>query len=133
MGTIVPVQSWLARTALGWDVSDLARAAEVSPNTVVRFERGEALKPITVDMIQGALERAGVIFISAKDGGPGAKLRSSRKAQLAESGRRKTVTRQGERATESKVSATRGDEISQLRRQVDEFRKRLDRLTDQDG
>jgi transcriptional regulator with XRE-family HTH domain len=120
MGTIVSVQSWIARTALGWDVSDLARAAEVSRNTVVRFERGEALKPDTVDMIQSALERAGVIFISAKQGGPGARLRSSRKAQLGESSRRRPVTRQGESVTESEA-------ISELRRQVDELRKRLDR------
>jgi hypothetical protein len=83
----------------------------------VRFERGEALKPITVDMIQGALERAGVIFIGANQGGPGVELRSRAKAQ----------------PSESKESATTGDEISQLRRQVDEFRKRLDRLTKQHG
>jgi transcriptional regulator with XRE-family HTH domain len=55
-------------------VSDLARAAEVSRNTVMRFERGEALKPDTVEMIQSALEKAGVIFIDANDGGPGARL-----------------------------------------------------------
>jgi transcriptional regulator with XRE-family HTH domain len=129
----------MARTALGWGVSDLARAAEVSPNTVVRFERGEALKPITVDMIQGALERAGVIFIGANQGGPGVELRSRAKAQPSESGGRPSrtrggrlpITRQGESVTESKESA--GDEISQLRRQVDEFRKRLDRLTKRHG
>jgi transcriptional regulator with XRE-family HTH domain len=141
MGTIVPAQSWLARTALGWNVSDLARAAEVSPNTVVRFERGEALKPITVDMIQGALERAGVIFIGANQGGPGVELRSRAKAPPSESGGRPSrtrggrlpITRQGENVTESDESAPTGDEISQLRRQVDEFRKRLDRLTKQHG
>jgi transcriptional regulator with XRE-family HTH domain len=80
MVRILPVQSWMARTALGWGVSDLARAAEVSRNTVMRFERGEALKPDTVEMIQCALEKAGVIFICAEQGGPGATLRSSGEA-----------------------------------------------------
>jgi transcriptional regulator with XRE-family HTH domain len=80
MVRILPVQSWMARTALGWGVSDLARAAEVSRNTVMRFERGEALKPDTVEMIQCALEKAGVIVIGAEQGGPGATLRSSGEA-----------------------------------------------------
>jgi transcriptional regulator with XRE-family HTH domain len=141
MATIAPVQSWLARQALGWGVSDLARAADVSPNTVVRFERGEALKPITVDMIQGALERTGIIFIGANQGGPGVELQSRAKSRPSESGGRPSrarggrlpITLQGESVTESKESATRGDEISQLRRQLDELRKRLDRLTKQHG
>jgi transcriptional regulator with XRE-family HTH domain len=126
MGTIVSVQSWIARTALGWTVTDLARAAQVSRRTVADFERGASLKPDTIDMIQSALEKAGVIFISARQGGPGARLRSSRKAQLSERGRRRPVTRQGESVTESEA-------ISELRRRVDELRKRLDRLTDQHG
>jgi transcriptional regulator with XRE-family HTH domain len=77
MGSIVPVQCWMARTALGWGVRDLARAAEVSPDTVTRFERGDALKEITVEVIRRTLERAGVIFIDADDGGPGARLKAS--------------------------------------------------------
>jgi hypothetical protein len=39
MVPIVPVQCWLAREALGWSMTDLARAAGVSPPTVKRFER----------------------------------------------------------------------------------------------
>jgi transcriptional regulator with XRE-family HTH domain len=66
MVAIVPVQSWMARMALGWGVRDLACAAEVSPPTVRRFERGESLRVVTVEMIQRALENAGVIFIDAK-------------------------------------------------------------------
>jgi transcriptional regulator with XRE-family HTH domain len=76
MGKIAPVQCWLARTALGWTLSDLAGAAELSRTAVRRFECGEALKVSTVEMIQNALERAGVIFIDANDGGPGVRLRS---------------------------------------------------------
>jgi transcriptional regulator with XRE-family HTH domain len=75
MAPILPVQCWLAREALGWSVRDFARAAEVSAKTVVRFECGEALKASTVEMIQSALEKAGVIFVDANDGGPGVRLR----------------------------------------------------------
>ncbi len=56
-------------------MTDLARAAELSRTAVRRFERGEALKVSTVKMIQNALEKAGVIFIDAYDGGPGVRLR----------------------------------------------------------
>jgi hypothetical protein len=73
----VPVQFWLARQALGWSVNRLALAADVPWDSVVRLERGGVLKPKTLEAIQAALERAGVIWIDAKDGGPGARLRKS--------------------------------------------------------
>jgi hypothetical protein len=74
MAPILPVQCWIARTALGWSVRKLALAAEVSRDTVARFERGGELKAITVEAIQDTLERAGVVFIDAHDGGPSARL-----------------------------------------------------------
>jgi hypothetical protein len=46
----------------------------VSYHTVERFERGDSIRPSTVGTIQLALEKAGVIFIDANDGGPGARL-----------------------------------------------------------
>jgi transcriptional regulator with XRE-family HTH domain len=75
MVPIVPVQCWLAREALGWTATDFARAAEVSRDTVRQFERGDALKASTVEVIQRTLEKAGVIFVDANDGGPGVRLR----------------------------------------------------------
>jgi transcriptional regulator with XRE-family HTH domain len=78
---MVPVQCLLARTALGWGVRDLARAAEVSPDTVRRFERGGAVKASTTQAIQSALKAAGIIFIDADDGGPGVRLRKGRNAR----------------------------------------------------
>jgi DNA-binding Xre family transcriptional regulator len=75
MALILPVQCFLAREALEWSVTELARAAEVSRKTVERFERGGSLKATTVEAIQRALENAGVVFIDANDGGPGARLR----------------------------------------------------------
>jgi transcriptional regulator with XRE-family HTH domain len=75
MVPIVPVQCWLAREALGWSASHLARVAGVSPPTVRRFERGDAVRASKVEAIQRTLETAGVIFIDAEDGGPSARLR----------------------------------------------------------
>jgi transcriptional regulator with XRE-family HTH domain len=73
MAPILGVQCFLARTALGWSLSQLGRAAGVSYHTVQCFERGDSVRPSTVEAIQRALEKAGVIFIDAKDGGPGAR------------------------------------------------------------
>jgi len=42
--------------------------------TVARFESGDVLKTTTVEQIQHALERAGVVFVHANDGGPGVRL-----------------------------------------------------------
>jgi transcriptional regulator with XRE-family HTH domain len=71
---ILGVQCFLARAALGWSAYRLARAAEVTYHTVLRFERGGSIRPSTVKTIQCALEKAGVFFIDANDGGPGARL-----------------------------------------------------------
>jgi predicted transcriptional regulator len=79
MVPIVPVQCWLAREALGWGVRELARAADVSPPSVSRFERGDVVRASIVEAIQRTLETAGVIFVDASDGGPGVRLRSSGK------------------------------------------------------
>jgi transcriptional regulator with XRE-family HTH domain len=70
-----PVQSRMARAALGWGVRELAAAAKVSPDTIARLERGESLYPRTVDAIRAALEAAGVEFIAENGGGPGVRLK----------------------------------------------------------
>jgi hypothetical protein len=49
--------------------------AQVSPNTIARFERGELLQPRTLAAIRAALEAAGVEFIPENGGGPGVRLR----------------------------------------------------------
>lgn len=69
------VQSKMARAAVGWGVRDLAKAAEVSVDTISRLERGEELMPRTVTAIRTALEQAGVIFIDQNGSGPGVRLR----------------------------------------------------------
>jgi transcriptional regulator with XRE-family HTH domain len=70
-----PVQCRMARAALGWGVRDLASAAQVSPDTIARLERGEMLYPRTLAAIRGAMENAGVVFIGENGGGPGVRLR----------------------------------------------------------
>ncbi|MQX37347.1 helix-turn-helix domain-containing protein [Roseospira navarrensis] len=67
----------MARTALSLGVRDLAAAAGVSTQTVARFERGDQLKPATVETLRAALEAGGVEFIPENGGGPGVRLRRS--------------------------------------------------------
>jgi len=67
----------MARAALGLGVRDLATAAGVSPETVVRLENGEPLRPRTLAAIRAALEAAGVEFIAENGGGAGVRLRKA--------------------------------------------------------
>ena len=60
----LPIQSRMARAGLGWGIRELARAAKVSVDTVVRFERGEELKERTVEALQRAFEAAGLEFMN---------------------------------------------------------------------
>lgn len=73
---MLPVQSRMARAALGLGVRDLAAAAKVSPDTIARLERGETLYPRTIEAIRTTLETAGVVFIEQNGGGPGVRLRT---------------------------------------------------------
>ena len=65
MARISPTQLKMARAALGWGVRELASEAKVSRDTISRLERGETLKERTLDAVRGALQRAGVEFLSA--------------------------------------------------------------------
>jgi transcriptional regulator with XRE-family HTH domain len=67
----------MARAALELGVRELAEAAQVSTNTITRFERGEPLKERTIAAIRTALESAGIIFLAdgqSIDGGLGVRL-----------------------------------------------------------
>ena len=59
---MTPLQCRLGRTALGWTFRQLGRKANVSGNTVSRFETGKTALPLTVMVMQRALEVAGVEF-----------------------------------------------------------------------
>ncbi|MGD9882863.1 MAG: helix-turn-helix domain-containing protein [Reyranella sp.] len=76
---MIAAQCKMARAAVGWGVRELAEAAKVSADTVVRLERGEALRERTVEAIRSALQKAGVEFIPENGGGAGVRL--ARKAK----------------------------------------------------
>ena len=61
------VQCKMVRAALGLGVRELAEKAGVSPDTVLRLEKGEALHQRTGIAIREALEAAGLEF--TPDGG----------------------------------------------------------------
>lgn len=71
---MLPVQCKMARAATGLGVRELGIAAKVSPETIVRFEKGETLRPRTIEAIQAALEGAGIQFIAENGGGAGVRL-----------------------------------------------------------
>lgn len=79
---MIPLQSRMARAALGWGVRELAKAAKVSTETVVRLERGETLLERTVEAIRGALEKGGVEFIAENGGGAGVRLLKKRRTRV---------------------------------------------------
>jgi transcriptional regulator with XRE-family HTH domain len=73
---ITPAQCRAARGLIGWSQQELASKAQVGVVTVHQFEAGTS-KPrhSTLDVIQRALELAGVDFIDENGGGPGLRLR----------------------------------------------------------
>src|SRR5262249_15418661 len=81
---MIPVQCRMARAALGLGVRELAAAAQVSIDTVARFERGDELKERTIDALQRALEVAGVEFTNGD--WPGVRLARVAAARSAKAG-----------------------------------------------
>ena len=74
---MIAVQCKMARVALGFGVRELAQLANVSPDTIARLERGEALKDRTIAAVRAALEAAGVEFIPENGAGAGVRLKKS--------------------------------------------------------
>jgi transcriptional regulator with XRE-family HTH domain len=70
---MTPAQSRMARAALQFGIREVAKLAKVAPSTISRLEAGETLQPRTVDAIQRALEKAGVVFINGDQ--PGVRLK----------------------------------------------------------
>ncbi len=69
---VLPVQSRMARAALRLIIKKLSAAARVAPQTIVRFERGEKIRPSTVTSLRQVLEAAGVEFTNGRK--PGVRL-----------------------------------------------------------
>ena len=70
----------MARAATGLGARELAKAAGVSPDTVVRLERGEELRPATTAAIRRTLEAAGMDFTEENEGRAGVRLRKAGQA-----------------------------------------------------
>jgi len=68
-------QSRMARAALHLGVRDLAIMAKVATATITRLEAGETLKPRTVEAIQHALDKAGILFTNGDEPGVRVKKR----------------------------------------------------------
>ncbi|MBP32426.1 PAS domain-containing protein [Methylobacterium sp.] len=68
-----------ARAILNWSVAELARVAGVSISSIKRFEEGSTTdtRPRTRVALQQTLERAGIRFVTAADGGSGIFLSTS--------------------------------------------------------
>lgn len=59
---MTPTQSRMARAALQWSLTDLAKAAGVGRATAARFELGENVGTDTADKMRAALVDAGADF-----------------------------------------------------------------------
>jgi transcriptional regulator with XRE-family HTH domain len=76
---ITPAQCRMARAALQIGVRDLAELSGLSAMTVTRFENGHSRGyDGTIDALQSALEKAGVIFVDENGEGPGVRLRKGK-------------------------------------------------------
>jgi transcriptional regulator with XRE-family HTH domain len=68
-----------ARGLLGWSQTQLAEAAERSLPTIKRLERddgeGQAVSDDVREVVQKALEKAGVEFIAENGGGAGVRMK----------------------------------------------------------
>jgi len=61
----------MARAAIGLSIAEFAKLANVSTNTVVRFEGGDELKAATIDQLISAFLEQGVLFEDDDEKGSG--------------------------------------------------------------
>lgn len=72
---ITPAQCRAARALLDWSQQQLADAAKIGSATLRNFESGRSSpQTATLDVMQRALEGAGVEFIPENGGGPGVRI-----------------------------------------------------------
>jgi transcriptional regulator with XRE-family HTH domain len=80
---MTPEQCRAARALLDWSQQQLAEAAKIGNATIRNFEAGRSTPQYaTLDVLQRALESAGVIFLAdgqSIDGGPGVRLARSKR------------------------------------------------------
>lgn len=61
--TMNPIQSRMARAALGWSLTDAARACGLGRATLARFELEQQVNEESVQRLRSAYEGVGVEFI----------------------------------------------------------------------
>ena len=69
--TLTPEQVRMARAALKWNTGELAREADINPNTVTKFENGGNVTIDTLAKIKAAFERAGIVWVPENGGAAG--------------------------------------------------------------
>jgi ribosome-binding protein aMBF1 (putative translation factor) len=70
----------MARAALDWTVRDLAEATSLHRNTINNIEVGRyAGDPKTLELMEKVLRQAGVEFIDENGGGPGVRLKKTKR------------------------------------------------------
>jgi transcriptional regulator with XRE-family HTH domain len=70
----------MARAALNWTVRKLAEVSGLHRNTITNLEVGRyAGDPQTLAVLEKVLKSAGVEFLDENGGGPGVRLRKSKK------------------------------------------------------
>jgi transcriptional regulator with XRE-family HTH domain len=70
----------MARAALNWTVRDLAEATGLHRNTITNIEVGHYTGDRkSLELIERVLKKAGIEFIDENGGGPGVRLRKSRR------------------------------------------------------
>ena len=82
MDALTSAQIRAARSLIRWSAEDLARESSLSVATIRRAELADIETSMTAanDLaVRRALEGAGVEFIDENGGGPGVRLRKSRK------------------------------------------------------
>jgi predicted transcriptional regulator len=76
---MTPGEIRAARGLLKWSREYLAERAVVSLSAVIRLENGTVeTRPATVAKVRGALEKAGIEFLSLSGAGEGIRVRSRR-------------------------------------------------------
>ena len=60
---LLPGQVRMARAALGWSLAELARRAEVNPNTISRYETGREVLSGILQKLEAVLRAEGIVFL----------------------------------------------------------------------
>lgn len=76
---LTPAQIFQARKLLGWKRRDLAKLTALKWQCIRDFEVSSRVSAdLDLEVVRGALDSAGVIFVNEDGKGPGVRLRKSK-------------------------------------------------------